>query len=110
MVNRLSVGAFGAPGSRAILFRKTLTVGTSAVQALKANKERAGYRVIGAQSNSDNVYHDHDANVSTSSEDVIVPGGRLEDEGEWETIYRGEVWLISGTAGQSVTIEEIRRR
>lgn len=95
-------------GSTNLLRTTTVTVGTTTVQVLLRNKERAGYRVIADSDNTDNIYHGSDSNVTTAnSPDVIAPGGRLEDVGLWNTIYRGEVWLISGTAAQTVTVEEI---
>lgn len=108
MVKRLS--AYSVAGSNNILKRKSVTVGTSAVQALLGNSKRVSYRIYSKGTNTDNIYHGHDNKVDSDSEDVILPGGILKDEGEWQTIYRGEVWLISGTASQTVTVEEIIKR
>lgn len=94
-------------GSPSDVIRTTVTVGTTAVQALHANKARAGYRCIADDANVDNIVHGHNSLVTTSDEDVLAPGDILEDVGNWDTIYRGEVWFISGTAAQSVVIEEI---
>ena len=96
-------------GSPNLLRSTVVTVGAAAVQALEQNKNRAGYRIIGPIGNTNNLYHGHDSRVAVTSDDIIVPGGRLEDEGEWLTIYRGEVWLISDAAGQTAIIEEIIR-
>lgn len=94
-------------GSPNFLRTETFTIGTTATQVLLENKNRAGYRIIASDGNTGIIYHDKDGNVTTSSLDQILAGGRLEDMGEWDTIYRGEVWLISGSASQSATVEEI---
>lgn len=85
----------------------THTIGTTATKVLDRNKRRILYRVKAALTNTDNIYHGPNNRVSTSSLDIIPPGGVLDDSGEWETIYRSEVWLISGTADQSVEVEEM---
>jgi len=88
----------------------TVAVGITAVRASEANKNRAGYRIIAPVTNVDSIYRGDDNRVATTDPDQILPGGRLIDEGEWNTIYRGEVWLISGTAAQSSIVEEIVRQ
>lgn len=104
---KMSESSIKIEGSPNYLHKKTVTVGTTAVQALHKNKKRAGYRIISLSSNVDSIYHGHNSRVTSTSVDQILPGGKLIDEGVWETIYRGEVWLISGTASQSVEVEEI---
>lgn len=86
------------------------TVGTTAVKLLPALHTRAGWRVIAAQANLDFIYVGFDNNVSTTSPWKIAAGGILNDEGEWLTIYRGELWAISETAAQSVTVHDINSK
>lgn len=97
------------PDSGNYLSKNTHVVGTTAVKLLSDNKDRAGYRVLSSKSNIDMIWHGHDSGVSSSSLDAISPGGVLKDEGEWVTIYRGEVWAIAGSANQIVYTEEIVR-
>ena len=100
---------YKAPNSDNYLSKDSHVVGTTAVRLLGANKDRAGYRVHSSKSNIDLVWHGQDNEVSSSSLDQISPGGVLKDEGEWYTIYRGEVWAIAGSANQIVYTEEIVR-
>jgi len=94
-------------GSPNIVITTTHTIGTASSKVLDRNKKRAGYRIKSPATNTDSIYHGHNSRVAATSLDVILPGGELADQGDWLTIYRGEVWLISGTAAQTVTVEEI---
>jgi len=96
-------------GSDNILIKTTVTVGTAAGQALASNKNRVAYRVISDRANTDNLYHGINSLINTEEEDEILPGGRLIDDGDPITVYKGEVWLISGTAAQEAHIEEVVR-
>lgn len=87
--------------------RRSFTIGTTATQILLKNALRAGYRVISAIVNTGIIYHGYTSIVSASSPDYILPGGRLRDEGEWQSVHHGEVWLVSNLASQTVHVEEI---
>jgi hypothetical protein len=103
----LCASAVSVAGSPNISVKQTWTIGTSAQKVLNENKNRAEYFVVTPISNAANVYHGYDNLVTSSSLDIITPGGKLEDTGDWITIHRGEVWLIADAAGQSVTVTEI---
>ncbi|GAF88231.1 unnamed protein product [marine sediment metagenome] len=82
-------------------------IGVVAVRVLGVDALRAGYRVINLNANGGTIYHDYTNMVSVLSPDFIMPGGWLEDVGEWQTVHHGEVWLLSDIVGQDVRVEEI---
>ena len=96
-------------GSGNYVVETTHTIGATASKVLDREKNRAGYRVLADDDNAQDIYHGHNSRVTNASLDVIQPGGRLTDEGAWDTIYRGEVWLISNAANQNVIVQEIIR-
>lgn len=87
-------------------YRREVTIGVTAVQVLKNQQLRAEYRIISAPANTDYIYHANNSLVTTSSLDRIPPGGSLVDEGPFGSIHKGEVWLISGTAAQTIEVWE----
>lgn len=103
----MSVGAFRVEGADNILVVSTHTVGITAGKVLDKNKKRIGYRVISDKDNTDIIYHGYNNAVSTSSRDRISPDAILKDEGDMKTVYKGEIWLVSGSAAQTVEVQEI---
>jgi len=97
--------------NKSITDPRTVALGTqinaAVVQVLHSNKMRAGYRIIAAPGNAGRIYHGRNANVNNTSHEFIDAEGIIEDSGNWESIYRGEVWLIASIANQECTVIEI---
>lgn len=82
-------------------------------QLFKENPLRSGYRIYNHATNNQPVYHSYDERVSALSPDKILPGGFLEDIGEWQTVHHGEVWVFITTPADTpllVTEEIIARK
>jgi len=98
-------------GANTELRRTPLTVvGVTAVRVLERNRARVAFRVYAAAFNWDNVFMGYDTGLTVlNSLDVCGPGEMLEDSGYY-TCYKGDVYLISGTATQYVIVEEVIMR
>jgi len=89
--------------------KHTFTIGVAATQVLQVNKARLAYRIIVPDhpTNSDVICHGYNSNITVATSYIdIMPGNTLEDQGKG--VYQGEVWLIAGTAGQTVYVEEVQ--
>ena len=84
------------------------TIGITASMVLDRNQLRSGYRVFNLVNNYGTIYHGYNDQVSVDDPDFILPGGCLQDVGEWQTIHQGEVWLVASYPGTVVRVEEIR--
>lgn len=87
-------------------YRKSVTVGTTAVQVAVREYMRAEFRVIASESNTDNIYIGEYSTVTTSNVDFLSPGDIFVDGGPFESVHKEEWWLISGSASQTVEVVE----
>jgi len=94
-------------------FSKAMIVGTTAVCCFRSNPYRTNAEFLSVIGNTGKIYFDTKSSVSTSSECVISPNERMKlEKFESVSVYKGEIWVISDTASQTLKAQEniYRRR
>lgn len=89
------------------VIQKPRVIGITAVKVLDKEALRAGYRIVSARTNTGIIYHGYDGRVGAASPDYILPGGEVQDAGEWHSVHHGEVWLVASIADQTAIIEKV---
>jgi len=80
-----------------------IAVGATAIQLCYSDSNRLKAEVKGADDNVDNIYIYHDNRVTNAIYYAIIPPGEILEVGPED---KREIWGVSDTAAQSVTVRE----